>query len=123
MCAAGTGYRAAHTHVRARLWGRGATGRVAPLAGPVPGRTGPGAPGTHEGALPAAYGPERAPSRGAPPRRYADAAAASAARARSARSTPARDSDTSRRSAAFGSAEASQASVASRVSWETWIAG
>lgn len=116
MCAAGTGYRAAHTHVRIR-------------ARPAP-------PGTHEGGPHPAVGPPhaRAPSpvrttrggrpRGSRvPRYYAVAAAASAAWARSARSTPARDSDISRRSAAFGSAEASQASVASSVSWETWMAG
>ena len=50
-------------------------------------------------------------------------AAASAAWAFSARSTPERDSETSRRRAAFGSAEASQASVLSRVSSETWSVG
>ncbi len=54
---------------------------------------------------------------------YAVAAAASAAWAFSARSTPARDSDIIRRRAALGSADSSQASVASSVSWETWSVG
>jgi hypothetical protein len=50
-------------------------------------------------------------------------ASESAAWAFSARSTPARDSETSRRRAALGSAVASQASVLSRVSRETWSEG
>ena len=53
----------------------------------------------------------------------ASEAAASAACAFSARSTPDRDSEISRRSAAFGSAEASHSSVLARVSAETWTAG
>lgn len=83
---------------------------------PVPPATGTGRPGPRRARTP---GHPLLPVRP----RYAVAAAASAARAFKARSTPERDSEIRRRRAAFGLAEASQASVASRVSWATWTAG
>ncbi len=91
----------------------------------APGR--PGARGPARTASGWAEGRRRAPGISRAPQSLVrggySPAAASARCARRARSTPARDSETSRRRAAFGSAEASQASVLSRVSWETWTVG